>query len=204
MLTIGGSYRKHLAAILAARTACTAAGAQVLRPASAEVLDMGGGVVRMVGDPADPSAVEERQLEAIRRSELLYVVNPGGYCGSSVMLEIGFAIGRGIPVAFAEPPFEPSAAQHAWFIGPPDRAIATLSGMRLLPADRTLVARIRDGDAPGGDLDGARLHWHGADRRLVHAGAAIAHLEDVGIVVGAPAEDGYGRLAQSALGAGVQ
>lgn len=42
-----------------------------------------------------PSEVEDSFLTAIRRSDFLYIENPGGYIGEMVCFEIGFAFGRG-------------------------------------------------------------------------------------------------------------
>lgn len=39
---------------------------------------------------------------AIDRSEALYVINPAGYVGKSVIVEIGYALGRGKPIYFSE------------------------------------------------------------------------------------------------------
>ncbi len=42
--------------------------------------------------------IEDRFLSAISRSDFLYIENPEGYIGHTVALELGFAIGGGIPV----------------------------------------------------------------------------------------------------------
>ncbi|MCP4361614.1 MAG: hypothetical protein GY796_26690 [Chloroflexi bacterium] len=40
---------------------------------------------------------------AINAAEGLYVINPGGYIGTLVTVEIGYALGREKPVYFTEP-----------------------------------------------------------------------------------------------------
>jgi hypothetical protein len=42
--------------------------------------------------------IEDDFLRSIKKSDFLYVINPQGYVGNAVCLEIGFAIGNGIPV----------------------------------------------------------------------------------------------------------
>jgi len=42
--------------------------------------------------------IENNFLSKVRKSDLLYVVNPEGYIGNSVSMEIGFAIALGVPV----------------------------------------------------------------------------------------------------------
>ena len=41
-------------------------------------------------------------FRAIDNSEVLYVINPGGYIGTLVNVEIGYALGKGKPVYFSE------------------------------------------------------------------------------------------------------
>ena len=42
-------------------------------------------------------------FNAITQAEALYVINPDGYIGTLVKIEIGFAIGRNKPVYFSHP-----------------------------------------------------------------------------------------------------
>lgn len=160
-VTISGSYRKHLSHIMSVREELCAAGATVLRPSSTEVLDAEQGFVRLVGDPDSPSGIQAAQLAAIRQSDLVYLVNPGGYCGSSAMLEIGYACGLGIPVAFAEPPFEPAAAGLGSVIGSPRAALAPLAALHLDRADAALLTTptIHQGSRLERRAEGLG-HWH--------------------------------------------
>lgn len=41
-------------------------------------------------------------FEAIDNSEALYVINPDGYIGTLVTVEIGYALGKGKPVYYSE------------------------------------------------------------------------------------------------------
>ncbi len=42
------------------------------------------------------------EFDAIDRAEALYVLNPGGYIGTLVKVEIGYTLGKGKPVYFSE------------------------------------------------------------------------------------------------------
>ncbi len=46
---------------------------------------------------------EDDHFRAIRESEALYVIDPDGYVGTLVTVEIGYAKGAGKPVYFSEP-----------------------------------------------------------------------------------------------------
>ncbi len=60
--------------------------------------------------------IEDEFLDCIRKSDFLYVVNENGYIGSTVMMEIGFAIGSGIPIYTSNPIEENSEIQSdLWF-----------------------------------------------------------------------------------------
>lgn len=47
--------------------------------------------------------IEDNFLDALSKSDFVYVVNPNGYVGNTVSMEIGFAIGLGKPVYSQEP-----------------------------------------------------------------------------------------------------
>lgn len=117
-VTIAGSYRKHFAAIIEHKHAFESLGAQVLRPASEEIIsDSSSEVVRLAGDPPEASAVAAAQRRAITESDVLYVVNPGGYVGPSAVAEMGYAYALGLLVVCAEPPYERAAAELTAHVG---------------------------------------------------------------------------------------
>ena len=43
------------------------------------------------------------EFDAIDKTEALYVLNPDGYIGTLVKVEIGYALGKNRPVYFSEP-----------------------------------------------------------------------------------------------------
>ena len=47
--------------------------------------------------------VEDDYLTALSKSNFVYVVNPEGFIGNSVSLEIGFALGKNIPIYSEKP-----------------------------------------------------------------------------------------------------
>lgn len=140
LLTISGSYRKHLSAILAARRTFLEAGIDVLRPRSERVLSDSDGFVRLEDDLDDARTAALAQRQAIRGSHMVYVVNPGGYVGPSAIYEVGLASGLGIPVCFSEQPFETAARLDAYMIGTPEQIAGHLLVRHLAPADRSLLS----------------------------------------------------------------
>lgn len=125
-VTISGSYHKHFDRIVEAKRAFEGLGAEVLRPRGETIESKGEDLVRLRGDPDDETAIQEAQLEAIKASDLLYVVNPGGYVGSSATLEVGAARAVGIAVVTSERSFEP-AVRRVGHVGTPDMALQVVS-----------------------------------------------------------------------------
>lgn len=170
LLTISGSYRKHLPAILAARRVFLDAGIVVLRPRSERIVSSTDGFVRLEDDNEDARAAALAQRQAIRGSHMVYVVNPGGYVGPSAIAEVGFAAGLGIPVAFSEQPFETAARLEAFVTGTPEMVAGLILARGLRPADRSLMADITRDPA----LTLARGPREGASFRLEREGERLA------------------------------
>lgn len=126
-VTIGGSYRKHFPRIARAADEFRSAGAQVLRPATSDVVSSDDELVRLAGDPEDAIGVEQAQFDAISASTMLYVVNPGGYVGPSAIAQAGVAYGRGVKVVCSEPPFERAMQAIIAGVGAPDTALKLLA-----------------------------------------------------------------------------
>jgi DNA-binding CsgD family transcriptional regulator/NTP pyrophosphatase (non-canonical NTP hydrolase) len=79
-------------------TALTKLGITVLSPKSlTPVLEVNGFVI-LEKDKGSPGQIEWKHLLAIGRSDFLYVVNPSGFIGHSVALEIGYALSKRIPI----------------------------------------------------------------------------------------------------------
>lgn len=116
--TVSGSFRKHLAHIESIVDQLKAAGIEVLSPRRFRPKGEANGFVRVSGDHGSDRQIEIRHLRAIFSSDLLYVVNPGGYIGMSTALEIGAAISASVPVLALETPSDPMLAQFTTTVAP--------------------------------------------------------------------------------------
>ena len=103
-IVISGSFRKHLAEIGQARENFQKAGAEVLAPLTQEAVHSVGDFVFLATDDLEqsPDVIEEEFMANIRKTDILYVVNIGGYVGQSAATEIGVALMASIPVVVAE------------------------------------------------------------------------------------------------------
>lgn len=96
--TISGSFNKDLEEIRKKVHQFQREGVEVLSPKLSMVVSLHEGFVKLEGDKGAPGEIESRHLEAISRSDFLYIVNPGGYIGRSVAFEIGYALSKNVPV----------------------------------------------------------------------------------------------------------
>ena len=127
-ITVTGSYRKHLSRIFEARRRFLEAGAIVLRPHTEQMSGSDGSLILLEGDPHTASEVRRAQLQAIEKSDLLYVVNPGGYVGPAATADAGYAHRSGTLIVCSEPAWEDVVADMAGGVGSPDRALEILEG----------------------------------------------------------------------------
>jgi len=96
--TISGSFHKHFDEIHRKIREFREARIEVVSPELSQPISSRDGFVMLETDSGSPREIEKKHLEAISRSDFLYVVNPEGYIGKSVALEIGFAVSKNIPV----------------------------------------------------------------------------------------------------------
>ena len=96
--TVSGSFNKFWSEVQETTKAMIAVGIIVLSPRRGEIIGDYGDFVILEEDNGSPKQIESRHLQAIGKSDFLYIVNPGGYIGSSVALEIGYALSKGIPI----------------------------------------------------------------------------------------------------------
>lgn len=108
-VTIAGSYRKHFRRLWSVKQTFEDLGAQVLRPLS-EPLKEEDDFVSLIDDEKEAQAAHLKQFEAIRRSQLLYVVNPAGYIGLAAALNIAYAAASNPRplIILSEPTYEPA------------------------------------------------------------------------------------------------
>lgn len=101
---VSGSFNRFLPQIQEAVTELLRLGINVISPKGSRPVSQIGGFVMLEKDRGTPGEIERKHLEAITRSDFLYIVNPEGYIGESVALEIGYALSKGIPVYASERP----------------------------------------------------------------------------------------------------
>ncbi|MFI0542265.1 NUDIX hydrolase [Streptomyces sp. WSLK1-3] len=101
-----GSFRQHYPEVLAAAEVFMDGGLTVKTPPMSRIINHGHEFVRFASDPPESSDhdIQAATLEKIFTSDLVYVVNPGGYVGRTTAYELGRAHERGLPVYYAEPP----------------------------------------------------------------------------------------------------
>lgn len=106
-VTISGSFRKHLNEIIKVIEIFESHSCKVLSPSHLAPKNPGEEFVLFHGEQTtNPKKLETLHLEAIRKSDFLYVVDPEGYVGNSAVMEIGFALAIGKPVYVAYKPQE--------------------------------------------------------------------------------------------------
>jgi|ERR1035437_1278264 hypothetical protein len=117
-VTVSGSFKRHLANIQEAVGALTEIGAVVLSPADPRIVDSFGDFVFVSSDRRRSiKGVQNRHLEAIRRSDFLWLACPDGYVGQSAAMEVGFAVGAGIPIYSDAPPLDWTLRQYTRPVG---------------------------------------------------------------------------------------
>lgn len=99
---VSGSFNRFLPQIREAITSLSELGITVLSPKSWTPVSKVNGFVILEKDKGSPAHIEQNHLSAIKRSDFLYVVNPGCYIGQSVALEIGYALSNRIPIYSSE------------------------------------------------------------------------------------------------------
>lgn len=101
---VSGSFNRFLPQIQEAVSKLSSLGINVLSPKESRPVSHINGFVMLERDKGSPGEVERKHLEAITKSDFLYVVNPKGYIGESVAFEIGYALSKGIPIYSSEMP----------------------------------------------------------------------------------------------------
>jgi NTP pyrophosphatase (non-canonical NTP hydrolase) len=85
---------------------CAERGVGVLSPRSNEATNDAEHFILLRGDRGKPKEIESFHLQAIRKSDFLYVVNPGGYIGPSTTMEVGYALALSVPIFCLDSPTE--------------------------------------------------------------------------------------------------
>lgn len=108
--TVSGSFNKYIDEIIGKIKELKSNGFFVLSPNNMFVNHIDNNFIYLDGDSGSPKDIELRHLNAISQSDFLYVVNPNGYIGKSTLVEIGYALSKGIKIFVSEkatdPPFD--------------------------------------------------------------------------------------------------
>ncbi len=105
--TVSGSFNRHLTQIREQIRKFQKQGIKVLSPSLSKRSKERAGFVFLDNDRGTPWEIEAKHLDAISRSDFLYVVDPEGYIGSSVAFEMGYALSQQIPIFCLAPPSDP-------------------------------------------------------------------------------------------------
>lgn len=106
---ISGSYRKHLAEIMALRDYLESQGVTVLSPVGTHAVNPGEEFVILDADPVkDERLLQDSIFAKLRRSTFLVAFNKDGYLGKAAVLEIGYAISQGVQILTIEDVEDPN------------------------------------------------------------------------------------------------
>lgn len=101
---VSGSFNRFLPQIQDAVRELSKLDVTVLSPEVGRPVSEIGGFVMLEKDKGTPPEIEREHLQAIAKSDFLYIVNPEGYIGTSVALEMGYALSKGVPIYSSERP----------------------------------------------------------------------------------------------------
>lgn len=140
-VTVSGSFNKYFGQVKQKILEFEEGGISVLSPKPSEPVLRKNRFVTLESDRGTPKEIELSHLKAISQSDFLYVVNPGGYIGKSVALEIGYAFSRNIPIYSLERPKD----QVFSFLMKPEMSIQTIkeslmaTQAEILPVEKALT-----------------------------------------------------------------
>jgi hypothetical protein len=161
--TVSGSFKRHLGAVQDAVNALADSGAVVLSPADPKIVDAFGDFVFVNSDlRRSIKGVQSRHLEAIRRSDFLWLVCPDGYVGQSAAMEIGFAAACGTPIFSDGVPLDWTLRQY---VTPVMTVASAIKALRGLGGDRGEVGSLLLD--PRGTIDIVRSHTDALEAALL-------------------------------------
>lgn len=138
-VTLSGSFRKHLGEIVKIIAEFSELDVEILSPAFTTPKNPDDEFVLFFGeDSEDPKILEANHLNAIEKSDFLYLVNPGGYLGKSANLELGYALAFGKPIFSLEPIDDVTLGLFSAGSGNPRQILSTY---RYLP--KNLLPRLK-------------------------------------------------------------
>jgi hypothetical protein len=143
-VTVSGSFRRHMSAIYEAVTEFVELGVEVLSPADPRVVDQLGDFVFVASDLVRSiKLVEDRHLESIRASDLLWLVCPDGYVGQSAAMELGYAVAVGTPVYSTVAPSDGTLSKYVHRVGGPNSIVSRVRHPWERPAPESFLINPR-------------------------------------------------------------
>ena len=98
-VVLSGSYRKDFEGLKRSYEELRDLNCEILSPSNVVAVNEIDGFVFMQGEESQaPDTVEAHRLDAIQKSQFMWLHAPSGYVGTSAALEIGFAHATGVPV----------------------------------------------------------------------------------------------------------
>jgi hypothetical protein len=126
---VSGSFHRHMTAIYEAVGELRVRGIDVLSPSDPRVVDNMGEFLFVASDKLRSiRLVQNRHLDAIRSSDLLWVVCPDGYTGPSTCMEIGTALATGVPIFSNSYALDITVGEYIRRVDRYDDAIAIVAG----------------------------------------------------------------------------
>src|SRR5258708_30893336 len=143
-VTVSGSFTRHLDRIQKAVAELKARGVRVLSPEQPVIVDALEGFVFVASDRhRSVKLVQDRHLASIADSDFLWLEADDGYVGQSAALELGYAIGVGIPVYSVAFPSDLTMRQYVRRV-PSLAAAITLAESRVAANDHRPVSLLVD------------------------------------------------------------
>jgi hypothetical protein len=126
--TVSGSFHRHMGAITSAVHELAALCVRVLSPADPRIVAAQGEFLFVASDRVrSVRLVQDRHLESIRAANFLWLVCPDGYVGQSASLEIGYAIGAGVPIFATQAPCDLTLMQYVEIVPSLHAAVTIVS-----------------------------------------------------------------------------
>ena len=120
---VSGSFHRHMSQIAEAVAEFHAHSVIVLSPSDPRIVDANGAFLFVASDRhRSIRLVQDRHLACISESNFLWLVCPDGYVGQSASLELGFAIGQGIPIYGTALPNDLTLRQYISVVDGPHEA----------------------------------------------------------------------------------
>lgn len=127
-VVLSGSYRKDFEGLKRVYEELRDLNCEILSPSNVIAVNEVDGFVYMQGEEAEaPDTVEARHLDAIQRSQFMWLHAPSGYVGNSAALEIGFANAAGVPIFSKELVNDPILRRFVQVVPSPETVVNRLS-----------------------------------------------------------------------------